>query len=822
METWIRDLKYAARTLARNPGFTAVVVLTLALGIGANTAMFSVINAVVLKPLPVLNPHELANLYTWRADEFLANQPSSFSDFNYYGANNRVFSGLAAYALAPASLGDGREASMIMGETVSGNYFEVLGVAPVLGRFFRPEEDVTKGEHPVVVISSALWSVRFGSDPDITGSGVRLNGYPYTVIGVAPESFSGGMRGFASDFWIPLMMVEQLNPGTTRLDSRENRWLFIVGRLKAGVDIDPARADVKTLAAQLSLDDPNAEETDTATLVPTNNVVFLPDADNAIFAVSGLLMALVGTVLLIACANVANLLLARSIARRKEIAVRMSMGASRWRLVRQMLTESLLLSLMAGVVAFVFARWSAGFIVGLLTQVPLPLDIRLALDLGIDWRILGFSLMVSVVTAVLFGLVPALESSRVDLIGSLKDTAGAVTSDRKRFRLRGALVVSQVALSLLLLISAGLFLRSLLNVHTTDPGFETDGVFTAQLLPMLRGYDDERATQFYEALLDRVRTLPGVEAASLVTHLPLNLSIRTSSALPEGQPVVPQRDFPSIDNTNVWPGYFRTMGIAVLSGRDFEARDTPDSPDVMIVNQALVERYWPGEDPIGKIIRTGREGGDRYRVVGVVSNGRYRTLGEDPRPFMYRSLIQMNEGIADLLVLAPGASASFLGTLREEVLAIDADVPVTNMAMLEDRLSLTLLLPRMGALLFGVIGVIGLILAATGILGVMSYAVGQRTQEIGIRVALGAGPRIILGLIVGHGLLLTGVGVGLGTVAAFGLTRFMSALLVGVSPSDPITFLGVVLLLVGVAAIACYVPARRALSVDPMDALRSE
>ena len=339
---------------------------------------------------------------------------------------------------------------------------------------------------------------------------------------------------------------------------------------------------------------------------------------------------------------------------------------------------------------------------------------------------------------------------------------------------------------------------------------------------MLRGYDDERATQFYEALLDRVRTLPGVEAASLVTHLPLNLSIRTSSALPEGQPVVPQRDFPSIDNTNVWPGYFRTMGITVLSGRDFEARDTPDSPDVMIVNQALVERYWPGEDPIGKIIRTGREGSDRYRVVGVVSNGRYRTLGEDPRPFMYRSLLQMNEGIADLLVLAPGASASFLGTLREEVLAIDADVPVTNLAMLEDRLSLPLLLPRMGALLFGVIGVIGLILAATGILGVMSYAVSQRTQEIGIRVALGAGPRTILGLIVGHGLLLAGVGVGLGTVAAFGLTRFMSSLLVGVSPSDPITFLGVVLLLFGVAAIACYVPARRALSVDPMDALRSE
>lgn len=808
--------------LARNPGFTGIVVLTLALGIGANTAMFSVINAVVLKPPPVSKPHELVNLYTWRADEFLASQPSSFYDFNYYRDNNRVFSGLAAYALIPASVGDGRETAMIMGETVSGNYFDVLGIVPALGRFFRPDEDVTKGSHPVVVISSAVWKTRFGSDPNIMGSSIRLNGYPLTVIGVAPESFTGGMRGFASDFWAPLMMMEQLDPGTTSLDSRRNRWLFIVGRLGVGMGIEPARAEVKTLAAQLALDDPDAEDTDTATLVPTTSVVFLPEADKAIFAVSGLLMALVGTVLLIACANVANLLLARSVNRRKEIAVRISMGAGRWRLVRQMLTESLLLSLMAGGVGFVVAQWSARFIVGRFTQVPLPLDIRLALDLGIDWRILGFSLTASVATAVLFGLVPALQSSRADLASCLKDTAGAVTSDRRRFRLRGALVVYQVTLSLLLLISAGLFLRSLQNVNTTDPGFRTEGVFTAQFLPMLRGYDDARSLQFYKDVLDRLRSLPQVEAASLVTHLPLTLSIRTTGVLPEGQPEVPSRDFPSIDNTTVWPGYFRTMGISVLSGRGFEDRDTSDSEDVMVVNQAFSERFWPGEDAIGKRVRPSREGADPYRVIGVVSNGRYRTLGEDPRPFMYRSLLQGGDGAADLVVLAPGAPASFLGTLREEVLAIDADVPVTNVGMLEDRLSLALVLPRMGALLFGVIGVIGLILAATGILGVMSYTVNQRTQEIGIRVALGAGPGSILGLIVRQGVTLAGVGVATGTLVAFGLTRFMSALLVGVSPSDPATFLAVVLLLLGVAALACYLPARRALSVDPMDALRAD
>ena len=808
--------------LARNPGFTAVVVLTLALGIGANTAMFSIINAVILKPLPVENPHELVNLYTWREGDFLASQPSSLYDYEYYRDNNRVFSGLAGYSLAPASLGAGRQTAMVMGETVSGNYFDLLGISPARGRFFRPEEDQTKGTHPVVVVSTALWRSRFGSNPDIIGSDVRLNGFPYAVIGVAPESFSGGMRGFASDFWIPLMMLEQLQPGTTQLESRRNRWLFVVGRLESGVGIDSARADVETLARQLALDDPSAEDTDTATLFPTNRVVFLPDADNAIFAVSGLLMALVGVVLLIACANVANLLLARSLGRRKEIAVRMSMGAGRLRLVRQMLTESLLLALMAGFVGFVVAQWSARFLLARVADVPLPLDIRLALDLGIDWRILGFSLLASLVTGVVFGMVPALQSVRTDVVENLKATGGSVTPDRHRFRLRGALVVSQVTLSLLLLVAAGLFLRSLLNVHTTDPGFRTDGVFTAQLLPMLRGYDDEQTTRFFARVVDRVRALPGVETASLVSHLPLTLSIRTSRIQPEGQPGVAPRDFPQIDNTNVWPGYFQTMGITLVSGRGFEDSDTADTPDVMIVNQAFVERYWPGEDPIGKRVRTGADGQNTAQVVGVVSNGRYRTLGENPRPFMYRSMLQRSEDLADLLVFAPGAPTSFLRTLREEILAVDENVPVTTLAMLEDRLSLALLLPRMGALLFGVIGVIGLILAATGILGVMSYAVSQRTREIGIRVALGAGPSSILGLIVGRGLVLAGIGVGLGTLAAFGLTRFMAALLVGVSPADPLTFVGVVALLIGVASLACYIPARRALQVDPMDSLRAE
>ncbi len=822
MDSWMRDLRYAARALARNPGFTAVVVLTLALGIGANTAMFTVINAVILKPLPVENPGELVNLYTWRAGDFLANQPSSFYDYEYYRDNNRVFNGLAGYSLVPASLGTGREAAMVMGETVSGNYFDVLGISPALGRFFRSEEDQTKGTHPVVVISTALWRSRFGSDPDIIGSDVRLNGFPYAVIGVAPESFSGGMRGFASGFWVPLMMLEQLQPGTEQLVSRRNRWLFVVGRLESGAGIDSARTDIETLASQLALDDPRAEDTDTATLFPTNRVVFLPDADSAIFAVSGLLMALVGAVLLIACANVANLLLARSVGRRKEIAVRMSMGAGPWRLVRQMLTESLLLSLIAGVVGFLVAQWSARFLVAKVAGVPLPLDIRLALDLGLDWRILGFSLLASLVTGVAFGMVPALQSVRTDVVGNLKDTAGSVTADRRRFRLRGALVVSQVTLSLMLLVSAGLFLRSLLNAHTTDHGLRPDGVFTAQLLPMLRGYDDEQTQQFFSRVIDRVRALPGVETASLVSHLPLTLSIRTSGALPEGQPEVAPRDFPDIDNTNVWPGYFQTLGIALLSGRGFQEGDKAGSPDVMVVNQAFAERYWPGEDPVGKKVRTGRDGQNTAQVVGMVSDGRYRTLGENPRPFMYHSMLQRSEDVADLLVFAPGMPASFLETLREEVLAVDENVPVTTLAMLEDRLSLALLLPRMGALLFGVIGVIGLILAATGILGVMSYAVSQRTQEIGIRVALGARPSSILRLIVGHGLVLAGIGVGLGTLAAFGLTRFMAALLVGVGPADPMTFIAVVVLLFGIATLACYIPARQALQVDPMDALRAD
>ncbi len=823
MESWIRDLTYGARMLARNPGFTAVVVLTLALGIGANTAMFTAINAVILKPLPVTDPDELVMLYTSREGSFVKSQPSSHYDYVYYRDNNSVFSDLAGFGVEVASLGSGHGAEMLVGEVVSGNYFDVFGVRPLLGRFFAPEEDRTPATHPVVVVSEALWRGRFGSDPDILGTDVRMNGFTYTVIGVTPESYIGGMRGFASDFWVPFMMMDQLVPGRTQLNSRTSRWMFIVGRLHPGVELDEARANIVTLAEQLRSDNPNAGDNDTATLYPAGRVVILPEVDTFIFGAAGLMMALVGAVLLIACANVANLLLARSLTRRREIAIRVSLGAGRGRLVRQLLAESVLLALMAGVVGLVAAQWGAALILAQITGAQLPLDIRVALDVGLDWRVLTFSLLASVLTGIVFGLVPALQSTRSGPSSALKDSAGTTTPDRRRSFLRNGLVVSQVALSVLLLVAAGLFIRSLRNVTTIDTGLRPEGVYTAELLPQMQGYDDRRTAEFYDRVLERMRLVPEVDEASLITILPLTLSFRTMGIVPEGQPVPSDMlNRPQVGTVDVTPGYFETMGIPLLLGRDFSKSDDTISSKVAIVNSAFVDRFWPGENPIGKTIASGLEGKTITEVVGVVADSKFRTLGEERQAFAYRSLSQGMEGTATLVVKAPQAGASMLGTIRDELAAIDENVPVTNIALLEDRLGLVLLLPRLGASLFGGVGLIGLILAATGILGVMSFAVSQRTHEIGVRMALGAGPGSVLGMVLREGVSLALVGIAVGGALAFGLTRFLSGMLVGVGSSDPVTMTGVALVILGVAMTACYIPARRALRVDPVVALREE
>ncbi len=823
MESWIRDLTYGARMLARNPGFTAVVVLTLALGIGANTAMFTAINAVILKPLPVAEPEELVMLYTSREGSFVKSQPSSHYDYVYYRDNNSVFASLAGFGVEVASLGSGQGAEMLVGETVSGNYFEVFGVRPRLGRFFLPEEDATPGTHPVVVISEALWQGRFGSDPDVLGSVVRMNGSTYTVIGVAPQSYTGGMRGFAVDFWVPFMMMDQLEPGRSQLNSRTSRWMFIVGRLNPGVEVEEARANIVTLAEQLRADNPNAGDHDTATLYPAGRVVILPEVDTFIFGAAGLMMALGGAVLLIACANVANLLLARSLARRKEIAIRVSLGAGRGRLVRQLLAESVLLALMAGVVGLVAAQWGAALILAQFTTANLPLDIRIALDMGIDWRVLIFSLLASVGTGIVFGLVPALQSTRNGPASALKDSAGTTTPDRQRSFLRNGLVVSQVALSVLLLVAAGLFIRSLQNVTTIDTGLRTEGVYTAELLPQMQGYDNARAAEFFDRVLERMRSVPGVEDASLITIMPLALSFRTMGMVPEGHPVPSDMlNRPQIGTVNVAPGYFETMGIPLLIGRDFSASDDVDSQEVAIVNSAFVDRFWPGENPIGKTFASGLEGATATVIVGVVADSKYRTLGEDRQAFTYQSINQNMEGTASLIVKAPSAGSAMLATIRDELAAIDENVPVTNIATLEDRMGIVLLLPRLGASLFGGVGLIGLILAATGILGVMSFAVSQRTHDLGVRMALGAGPSTVLGMVLREGVSLTLLGIAAGGALAFGLTRFLSGMLVGVGASDPVTMAGVAIVILGVALTACYIPARRALRVDPVVALREE
>ena len=491
--------------------------------------------------------------------------------------------------------------------------------------------------------------------------------------------------------------------------------------------------------------------------------------------------------------------------------------------MRQLLAESMLLALIAGVVGLVVAQWGGALILSQLTGVQLPLDLRFALDMGIDWRVLTFSLLASILTGIVFGIVPALQSTRSAPAATLKDSAGTTTTDRQGSFLRNSLVVSQVALSVLLLVTAGLFVRSLLNATTIDPGFRSEDVYTVELLPQMQGYDNARAEEFYDRVLERMQSVPGVEDASLITILPLTLSFRTMQLLPEGQPVPSDMgNLPHIGTVNVATGYFETMSIPLIAGRDFSASDDLDSREVAIVNRAFVDRFWPGEYPIGKTFSRGRDGSPVTEVVGVVGDSRYRTLGEDLQPFVYQTLGQNMEATATLVVKAPGGSRSLLGTIRDELTAIDENVPVANIAMLEDRLGLVLMLPRLGASLFGGVGLIGLVLAATGILGVMSFAVSQRTHEIGVRVALGAAPSRVLGMIMREGVSLALVGIVGGAALAFGLTRFLSGLLVGVGSNDPITMAVVAVVIVSVALMACYIPARRALRVDPVVALRDE
>jgi predicted permease len=816
METLIADLRYAVRRLSQRPGFALIAILTIALGVGANSAIFSVVNAILLRPLPVESPDELVEIYSQEGDE----EPitHAYPDYLDIRVRDDLFSGVTAYTVDFFSVELGTEPEVTLGESVSADYFEVLGVPAAMGRAFISGEDDAPGAPAVAVISHAMWQRRFASDPAVLGRTLRVRGQTVEIIGVMPPKFKGLLVGFSSELWMPLTSNQSFAAGDD-LRNRGSRWLMLKGRLRPGVTPDQAQAGLDVLAGQLAAAYPetNADPLRRFPVIPTNDVRLHPMVDRALVPVAALLMTVVGLLLLIVCTNLANLLLARALGRRKEIAVRLAIGAGRWRLIRQLLTESVLLAVLGGALGLLVA-WGT---VELLVRFQPPVFVRLSLDLGIDGRVLAFTFFVSVLAGVFFGLAPALQATRPQLTPALKNELEAVTRKYRTFGLRGSLVIVQVAVSLVLLIGAGLFVRSLIGAQRIDPGFERERAAIMTIAPTLADTDTAGVRNLYTELRERALGLPGVEAATLASRLPLGVSVNINELYVEGVDT-PEDEAPSIDVTVVSPGYFETMGVPLLQGRDFVDGDDATSPLVVIIDEAAAQRFWPGENPIGKRLRLGGPEGPQRAIVAVAQTTKVRTLGEQPRPYLYVPLAQRHRGIISLVVRTAGDPAATLPLLRREGLLLDESLPIMELKTMKQHLGIMLFAPRVGGILLGVFGGLAILLATIGLYGVVSYAAAQRTREVGIRVALGARPGDVVRLVIGQGMVMVGVGAVIGLVLAFAGARPLGSFLYGIRPWDPSTFLGITLLLVGVAFVATMVPAMRAARLDPTVALRRE
>jgi predicted permease len=824
MGTLFQDLRYGARVLVKHPTFTLVAVLSLAVGIGANTAVFSVAKSLLFPALPFADAARLVDVHDNSAHH-RGPLSVSYPAYRTFRDENQVFESLLCWGRLPVSLDAGGGAEQAFGIIVSGNYFDVLGVRPARGRFFAPEEDATPGAHAVAVVSHRFWRRRFGGDGGIVGREVRLNGTQFTVIGVAPEKFTSTIPLFAPDVYVPLMMQERVMPSSPMLASHSAEWLEMTGRLKGSVSAEQAREDVGRLTRNFAAARPefNRREGEperdrgAVEIVPVGS---LPrDERLALAGFLALLLAVVSLVLLIACANLTSLLLVRATARRREIAVRLALGASRARLVRQLLTESVLLCLLSGALGLLFAFWMIDLLLAFKPAFEVPIE----LNVSIDARSLGWAFALSLATGVVFGLLPSLQASRPDLTRALKDDARG--QGFRRSRLRDLFVAGQIAMTMLLLVCAGLFLRALAHASTVHPGAEPERVQTATLDPRAFGRDDEQAREFYRRVLERVRAMPGVEGAGLAMMVPVGEAQAGTMIGVEGDAsfAADLGDEHSAgvktEYNVVTPGYLRTMKITLLRGRDFTEADAAGRPDVAIIDETMARRYFPGADPLGRRFRDAEK---TYEIVGVAQSGSYRTLNSEPRPFVYLPFAQhAGEGFHSRMMLhartAAGA-ADFYPALRREVAAVDPNVPLQEAMPVSEYVSISLLPQRVVTGVAGVFALAGLALSGLGIFGLVSYSVAQRTHEMGVRMALGAQQSDVLRLVLRQGLRVTA----LGTAAGLAVTRLLAGLLYGVSPTDAWTFVGVSALLACVATLASYVPARRATKVDPVVALRYE
>ncbi len=819
LDTFFQDLRFATRMLRKNPGITFVVVLTLALGVGANTAIFGVVNGFLLEPLPVAAPEQIAALAIQVSDYPLGALGFSYPQFVEFRTQAAPFCEVFGQSLGrPNFTADGHSETIAI-SGVSSNYFSTLGVRPHLGRLVLPDEGEHPGEPAILVLGYSFWQRRFGGDPGVIGKQVRLEGKPATIVGVAPKEFRSQFSIFEMDAFAPLS-TEFSQPSVSGFwDTRDHHLMLALGRLKPGVTRAQAQSKFDVISQRLAAQYPATDKGISVRVIDERLSRPIPYANNAFLMFSGLFLILGALVLLLASTNIANILMARASVRQREMAIRAALGGARSRLLRQMLTETMLTALLGGFAGVLLGAWLSRLI-GSIHLSGFPLQ----LGFGFDWRVFAYALLAVVFTAIFAGLSPALRATRAD-VNTVLHQGGCLDAPRAaRHKVRGDLMAAQVAGSLMLLIVAGLFVRSLRAVERMDLGFDPNQLLNVALDPSINNYNEPQTKEFYRALETKIRALPGVQSASLASAIPLGYVRGKQSVYIDGRPVPPGQRAPEISFNSIDSPYFDTLRIPLLLGRPFTEADSETSQHVAVINETMAKHFWPRENPIGKRFSLTGDAGPFVEIVGVARDGKYTTLAEDPQPYFYLPFTQSFSAQRVLQIRSSLLPESLVPEVHRVLLALDANAPIEEIQTMKESLggALGYFLFRLGASLAAAMGLLGLLLAIVGIYGVVSYAATQRTQELGIRMALGASPRQILALLLKQGAQLVAAGLLFGLLGAWALTRAMSHMLVGVGPSDPLTYLSVAALLSSITLLACWIPARRATRVDPMVALRYE